>query len=136
MHSLLAVFLSEHVRRVSLLMCAAAFCIFFSASAWPAHSLFLKSSPEMKDRQPYRGQTCPSRTRWKMQSYSGQNVHLQGCPLLLAVGPHQEMEPTHSSTTGLLGKSGEFVHQRCVVKARRQASPPKGRNLPMRGGEA
>ena len=45
-----------------------------------------------------------------MLGQAGQRVNLQGQSLSLAVGPQWQVEATHKSAAGLLGKSDESAH--------------------------
>ena len=45
-----------------------------------------------------------------MLGLAGQRVNLQGQSLSLAMGPQRQMEATHKSAAGLLGKSDESAH--------------------------
>lgn len=136
-HSFLAMFVNEHVKRVSTMrsrrMCVGAFCFLFSfVDACQAHSY---SWTVHWRWQPDKGQNMSIRTCWRMQSEVGQKVNLWGCSLLLAMGPHQGMGGHPQFHEELLGKPGGFICWQCAVQTCHQPSPPKGRNLPLWGGE-
>lgn len=136
--SFLAVFVNEHVQRVSTVrsrgMFVADLCFVFCGSGRLSTQLSLNSSPEMTDGrmdgQPDQGQTVSIRDSSEGAGLAWESQPPGLLPLLLAVGSHQEMGPTYNFPADLLGKSGGFIHHQCGVEARHHASPPKSRDLP------
>lgn len=69
--------------------------------------------PEMKASRPQKGQNVSIQDIREKPGLSWAESQPPGLSPLPAVGPHQEMEPTHNFTTKFLGKSDGFVHRWC-----------------------
>lgn len=116
-------------------VCGCSLLLVLLCRCMPSTQLFLNSSLEMTPWQPDKGQNVSVQDMLESAEWGWAESQPLGLFPLAGRGapPGNGAHPQFHKE--LLGKSGGFICWQCAVQTCPQASPPKGRNLPLWGGE-